>query len=380
MEPFICPRCGNDNPVFVGWKDGTPYCRKCISFNGTDAQYFLGSPQNVRLCLNYNLSKKQKALSDQVLANYKAGIDTLIYAVCGSGKTEISYGVIAYAMSRGERVGFALPRRDVVIELRERLAASFPGQKVVSVLGGHTDVLEGDLIILTTHQLYRYENYFDLLVMDEVDAFPYKGNEVLTSFCRRSVRGHSLMMSATPSKALVTEYRQKGKAMLTLHTRFHNKPIPVPQIKVVYGYLKIPVLANLLRKFKKEGKPCFVFVPTIEKTETLFKILNPFVKGGNFVSSKRKAREEIIADFKKGKYGFLITTAVLERGITVSNLQVVVYESDNSIYDAAALIQISGRAGRKYNAPKGEVVFLANKITREMEKAVEEIKYCNTFL
>ena len=48
--------------------------------------------------MKYPLSKEQNELSNQIIANFKSGIDTLVYAVCGSGKTEISYGVIAYAV------------------------------------------------------------------------------------------------------------------------------------------------------------------------------------------------------------------------------------------------------------------------------------------
>lgn len=76
----------------------------------------------------------------------------------------------------------------------------------------------------------------------------------------------------------------------------------------------------------------------------------------------------------------MVTTAVLERGITVKDLQVVVYRADKTIYDAAALIQIAGRAGRKKDAPEGEVTFLARKETEGIRDAILEIRHCNAFL
>jgi len=48
--------------------------------------------------------------------------------------------------------------------------------------GDHHDALTGNIIVLTTHQLFRYEDYFDLLIFDEIDAFPYVGDLVLESF------------------------------------------------------------------------------------------------------------------------------------------------------------------------------------------------------
>ena len=55
------------------------------------------------------------------MENYKKGIDSLVYAVCGSGKTEICLQIIKYAINCGDKVAFALPRRDVAIELHNRL-------------------------------------------------------------------------------------------------------------------------------------------------------------------------------------------------------------------------------------------------------------------
>ena len=85
-----------------------------------------------------------------------------------------------------------------MVELLPRLQEAFPSKKVVAVYGGNTSSLKGDIILLTTHQLYRYKNYFDLLIIDETDAFPFSGNELLNDLFFRSLRGTYLMMSATP--------------------------------------------------------------------------------------------------------------------------------------------------------------------------------------
>ena len=377
---FVCPRCGNSDPRFLGHKNGKVYCRKCISFRGEEALEKKASPKNVVLSLDYRLSKEQETLSKQIIENYDKGIDTLVYAVCGSGKTEISYGIIARSMARGLRVGFALPRRDVVIELYYRLKSAFPHNSIVAVYGGNTTRLEGDCIILTTHQLYRYPNYFDLLVMDEIDAFPFKGNDVLIAMYKRSLKGHCVMMSATPSEAVIKEFQGEGHAILELRTRFHKHPIPVPKTITVPSIFQLLFVIRRLRVYGKEGKPCLIFVPTVEDAELLFQKLSMFVKGGDYVSSKRRMREAIISKFKKGGYSYLVTTAVLERGVTVKGVQVVVYGADDPIYDSAALIQIAGRVGRKKGAEDGDVFFLAKEESKSMRKAIKEIQFCNTFL
>ena len=378
---FVCPRCGNKEEKYIGFKNGEPYCRKCIIFSGEEARDIPHPPKKAPLSLAYKLSEEQSELSRRIVENFVKGVDTLVYAVCGSGKTEISYGVLAYAISHGLRAGFALPRRDVVIELYWRMMKAFPNNKIVAVYGDHHRRLEGDIVILTTHQLYRYPDYFDLLVMDEIDAFPFKGNDVLIALYKKSLRGHCVLMSATPSKAILKEFHKKNHEVLELMTRFHKKPIPVPKVSLSIPLFQTLKIIKKLREYKKEGKPCFVFAPTIVLCESLFEKVSLAVKNGSYVHSERPDKENVIDDFKKGKLDFLITTSVLERGVTIKNLQVLVFHADNrSIYDSSTLIQILGRVGRKMDSPNGEVVFFAQKQTEEMSDAIRKIEHYNTFL
>ena len=378
---FVCPRCGNKEEKYIGYKNGEPYCRKCIIFSGEEAKDHPAVPKKAPLSLTYKLSEEQSNLSRRIVENYVRGVDTLVYAVCGSGKTEISFGVLAYAISHGLRAGFALPRRDVVIELYWRIMKAFPNNKIVAVYGEHHRRLEGDIVILTTHQLYRYPNYFDLLVMDEIDAFPFKGNDVLVALYKKSLRGHCVLMSATPSQALLEEFHKKDHEVLELMTRFHKKPIPVPKIDVCFSFLQVIKIIKKLREYKKEGKPCFVFAPTIDLCESLYAKVSLVVRNGDYVHSQRAEKERIIDDFKKGKLNYLITTSVLERGVTIKNLQVLVYHADSrAIYDSPTLIQIAGRVGRKMDSPSGEVIFYAEKETEGISDAIRKIEHYNTFL
>ena len=172
---YICPVCGNTDIHSIGILNGKPYCRRCISFKGEEVERKHSYPKKAPIHLEYELSPEQKELSNKLVENYKKGIDSLVFAVCGSGKTEICLELIKSVVSRGLCVGFAVPRRSVCYELGMRLRAIFKDNSVTIVFGGHHKLIKGDIVCLTTHQLFRYENYFDLLIMDEIDAFPYKG-------------------------------------------------------------------------------------------------------------------------------------------------------------------------------------------------------------
>ncbi len=380
QHSFVCPVCGNTDIHSIGMLNGKPYCRRCISFKGEEVEHKHSYPKKAPIHLEYELSPEQKELSDKLVENYKKGIDSLVFAVCGSGKTEICINIIKYALVCGEKVAFALPRRDVVIELYNRLKDIFNKNRVISVYGGHNKVLIGDIVVITTHQLYRYKHYFNLIIMDEIDAFPFKDDEVLYSMFKNSLNGHYVMMSATPSDKTIEFFSKEGRDILKLQTRFHRHPLPVPKIINGPTIILIFHLIVLIKRYLNEQKPIFIFAPTIAQCESLYFFLSKLFKSGNYVHSKRINRKEIIEGFRRGAFSYLVTTSVLERGVTVRNLQVIVYKCHTFVYDKGTLIQIAGRVGRKKDAPSGEVIFLGNKITKEMLGAIEDIKESNKSL
>ena len=56
------------------------------------------------------------------------------------------------------------------------------------------------------------------------------------------------------------------------------------------------------------------------------------------------------------------------------------FHADNYIYDDHALVQIAGRAGRKKDAPEGEVIFIGKTKTKYMERAISDIIAANEAL
>ena len=377
---FKCPICGNDDKNSIGVLNGKPDCRRCISFKGEKAKNIVSKPKDAPIFLSYDLSDEQKELSDRLINNYENGINSLVYAVCGSGKTEISLSLIAHCVAKGLKVGFAVPRRSVCYELYCRFRNLFRRNKVISVYGGHHRVIEGDIVCLTTHQLFRYPNYFDLLIMDEIDAFPFKGDDILKNMFEKSIKGNYVLLTATPTDELLNEFSKPGKDLLKLFVRFHHHPLPVPKVILANDFNIHYKLIKQLKQFLHENKQVFIFVPTVDESIKLSRLLRIFFHKGTYVNSKRDDNEEIIEDFRERKYQYLVATAVLERGITVKNLQVIVFHADNSIYDDHALVQIAGRAGRKKDAPEGEVIFIGKTKTEHMERAISDIITANNAL
>ena len=107
---LICSRCGNsDKRTFGINKEGKSYCRLCISFKEEKITGKINiKHQNIKPQLKYPLSKEQQEISMNIKESFIKGKDSIIYAVCGAGKTELVYQVMGYCLSKGLQVGFAI--------------------------------------------------------------------------------------------------------------------------------------------------------------------------------------------------------------------------------------------------------------------------------
>lgn len=377
---MLCPRCLNRDPEFFyrgskGW-----YCRKCVRFSRMLLEEEHRTEEGAAVkegayeyLLKYPLTEPQKQTAAECLHSLQSG-DVLIKAVCGAGKTELVVPSIADYLSRGKKVGFAIARRQVVLELRERLAHIFPRAEVIAVCGGHTEQLEGDLIIATTHQLYRYYQRFDLLILDEPDAFPFKGDEVLHGIAKTACRGRTVYLTATPDDWLNRMVERGELICLTLNRRPHGHPLPEPVI--ICGGLPVRLFSLLRWIHLRKDHPRMIFVPTIALTKQLSKLLGVWWKC-DACTGETADRDRVIEAFRREKNGLIVTTTVLERGVTIPGADICVFDADHSVFDQAGLVQMAGRAGRSFEFPDGDVLFLASGRTGAMEKACRDLKAAN---
>lgn len=241
---------------------------------------------------------------------------------------------------------------------------------------GYTQVTDADLIVCTTHQLYRYPYAFDLLILDELDAFPFVGNEVLQAIANQACIGQKLMLSATPDKESMELVKQKKIELVCLFERPHKHPLIVPKVIQVSILIQVWIVIYLCIKFQKEGKQTLVFVPRKNDGKWMKMILNVFVKT-DFIHSSTQNKDEILDCFRNQELSALVCTTLLERGITIPSVQVVVFKGDHSVFTTASLIQIFGRVGRSFKDPEGKGVFLCQASSESIKDCVSQITKMN---
>ncbi len=362
---FTCKNCNHHQKRYIGYLHGKPYCRKCILLK--EKELTLKNYQangNYHAKISYELTKTQKNAAKAILNFVQHNQSVLVDAVCGAGKTEIVYEAIEYYLNQGKKIGFTIPRKDVVIELYQRLKKDYPDVEVIAVYGQHTQILEGQIIILTTYQLYRYHQHFALLILDEADAFPFYNS----LFLKRSCKGPIIYLSATFDRHFLKKIPQQ----VHVNRRFHNCDLPLPKVIKTFSFLQYFILKKELKKIKQEKKQVLIFVPTIYVGTILSKKLSI-----PFVHASLPSKNVLVEQFKQKKFLFLLTTSILERGITIDDVQVIIYQTQHPLFDLKTLIQICGRVGRKKAHPDGKIIFICTQKTLAIKTCLKTLQSKN---
>ncbi len=334
------------------------------------------------------LTKGQKRASEGMIEAIKNKFDLLVWAVCGAGKTESAFHGIEYALNQGMRVCIATPRTDVVLELEPRLRKAFQGMTIAVLYGGSSQRFQiAPLVIATTHQLMRYKNAFDVLIVDEVDAFPYSMDERLQFAVLKAMRrngGVRIYLSATPSKKMTREVSSGKLEAIKIPLRFHKQPLPVPTFHWIGHWKKklkknqLPrKVMNWMQRHIVNKRRVLLFVPSIATMKKVTKILREHSLNVEGVSADDPDRKQKVQYFRDYEYDVLVTTTILERGVTIPNVQVGVLGSESTIFTESALVQISGRVGRHPDYCTGDVFLFHFGLTRSMKQAKKHIVKMN---
>ena len=216
-----------------------------------------------------------------------------------------------------------------------------------------------------------FDRFFDCLILDEVDAFPYKGNEVLNHLIKRSVKGHIVYLSATISS-------MRNVKTLYLNRRFHNKDIPIPIARITF--FKKRRLIKDINLLLSLNRYILIFVSSIKRGEEVFNLLKKKYQNIVFINSKTENRNKVFNQIRDYNYRIIVTTTIMERGITLKNVSVIVYEAENSIFDESTLLQIVGRVGRKVGFENGEIYFISKYKMKKYKTVIKRIKQLNESL
>lgn len=393
---LICVRCGGRiHQRETRLATGNFYCANCLQMGrltSTDKLVTVSEPNQFEYNGNCQwqgtLTADQQNCAKQVIASIDQRTNRLLWAVTGAGKTEMLFAGLEHAFRQQLRVAVVSPRIDVILELAPRLRTAFPDVTSCLLYGKTTEKYQyTQLVIATVHQLLKFYHAFDVLIIDEVDVFPLAGNKHLHYAIQRAKKANSsvIYLTATPDKALKHQVKTRQLEVSYLPRRFHGFPLAtITNIKVgnwrtrlAQNKLPRKLLIDIEQRLAKR-QPFLLFVPHVADLSLVANVLNLRLRSPIItVHAADPDRINKVQRMRNEETLFLITTTILERGVTFPLIDVLVLGADDNIFSSAALIQIAGRVGRNAKRPTGSVYFYYHKMTNSIRQAQKEIKMMN---
>lgn len=391
---LVCQRCGQKTRLKnCRLPNGKHYCPHCLRFGRLtegDVLCSLKEPNAffpVTCGLLPKLSLWQEKCAQELVAALRPANRHLLWAVTGAGKTEMLYPLIAKALQNKLRICLATPRIDVCNELYPRLSKVFPEVESVLLYGASVQKYRYTQIVLcTVHQLFRFYRAFDLLILDETDAYPFIDNISLhyavANACKQEAT--QIYLTATPDQKLRKAIQTKKIGLTYLPLRFHEQPLPSLQINYIKDLSQklqrkrpFKQLVLPLKRWSKNNEPFLIFVPKLALLAPVLQLVQTLVPtlNGTTVHASDPLRLDKVRLLRQEKYRYLVTTTILERGVTLPKLNVMVFYAE--LFKETTLVQIAGRVGRSKKHPTGDVILLCQKHAEVIKRARWQIDHAN---
>lgn len=319
--------------------------------------------------LPFELTGAQK----KVLAEIKEDLGSnkvmnrLIQGDVGCGKTMVAAIAMFLAVKNGYQAAIMAPTTILANQHYNELKPYFEklGYTVEILTSNNTKAQKRKIvdrlkmgmidILVGTHSIIEDDVEFknlSLVITDEQHRFGVKQRMKLSS---KAEVVDTLVMTATPIPRTLA-IMLYGDLDLSIIDELPPGRKPVKTLVVNDSYETR--LNDFVRKNVKDGKQVYVVCPLVEESEDgnlksaeeiyesykneTFKDLNVGLIHGKM---KQSLKDEIMLQFKENKINILVSTTVIEVGISVSNATIMIIENADR-FGLAALHQLRGRVGR----------------------------------
>lgn len=335
---------------------------KSQKFNSVDIKEFLN-------LLPFKLTNAQNKVIDDITKDMLSDkvMNRLVQGDVGSGKTIVAAIAMYIAVKNGYQAAMMAPTTILANQHFDELSKYF------SKLGITTEIITSSTtkkskkiiceklknkeidIIIGTHSLIEDDIEFSnlgLVITDEQHRFGVKQRLKLAN------KGNSvetLVMTATPIPRTLA-IMLYGDLDLSIIDEMPPGRKPVKTYAVDESYENR--IVKFIKKNIDEGRQAYVVCPLVEENDELDlksvekiydKYKNEYFKDYSVAiihgKMKNKEKDEIMQDFKENKINILISTTVIEVGISVSNATLMIIENADR-FGLAALHQLRGRVGR----------------------------------
>jgi ATP-dependent DNA helicase RecG len=317
--------------------------------------------------LPFELTSAQKQAVNEILNDMDSGspMQRLLQGDVGSGKTVVATIMLLAGVENGYQGALMAPTEILAQQHYNNLVQWLTpmGLSIGLFLGSQgkkvRQKFEKDLkngqthIAVGTHALIQENvefNNLGAIVVDEQHRFGVKQRNVLK---KKSQNPQILTMTATPIPRTLA-LTVHGDLDLTVINELPKGRKPIKT--TLTGSHK--AVWQLIKEEVDAGRQAYVVYPLIEESETLSakaatieaeklqkEVFPQFRIGLLHGKLKNDEKDEVMKDFKDGKYDILVSTTVVEVGVDVPNATVMVIENAER-FGLSQLHQLRGRVGR----------------------------------
>jgi ATP-dependent DNA helicase RecG len=310
--------------------------------------------------LPFTLTSSQNKVINEILIDlsHTKPMNRLLEGDVGSGKTVIAALAAYLASANGFQTLILAPTQILANQHYESFAKFLtPFDVKIGLVTGSTKQFDAETqVFVGTHALLGMKfspEKVAMVVIDEQHRFGV-AQRALAAASGQSP--HILTMTATPIPRTIalTLYGDLELSILTDMPpgRLPVKTWLVPESKRESAYNWIT------EKLKTNNSQAFWICPFIDESETmqtvkavtvefqrLQRIFTEFSVGLLHGRMKSKDKDQILADFRNGKFDILVSTPVVEVGVDIPTATIMVIEAA-SRFGLAQLHQLRGRVGR----------------------------------
>ncbi len=317
--------------------------------------------------LPFELTSAQKQAINEILndMNSEKPMQRLLQGDVGSGKTVVATIMLLAAIENGYQGAFMAPTEILAQQHYNNLIKWLTplGLSVGLFMGSQkkkireefeTSLRNGQInIAVGTHALIQDNiefNNLGAIVVDEQHRFGVKQRNILK---KKSQNPQMLTMTATPIPRTLA-LTVHGDLDLTVINELPKGRKPIE----TYLTGSHKQVWDLIKREVSSGRQAYIVYPLIDESEALSaraatieaeklqKEIFPNLKIGLLHGKlKPDEKDNVMEEFKNGKYDILVSTTVVEVGVDVPNATVMVIENAER-FGLSQLHQLRGRVGR----------------------------------
>ena len=321
--------------------------------------------------LPFNLTKQQDEILNQLLTEMAAAkrpLNYLLQGDVGGGKTVVALLLALNVIKSGYQVVFLAPTqilaqqhyracRDLLGDFLKEyevdlLTSNLPDQEQKEL---RSRLLANEIkLIIGTHSLFNEAVAFRdlaLIIIDEQQLFGVQQRLKLVQKAKASF-SNVLSLSATPIPRSLALVIYADMTLCSLSEK------PAGRLSIQTKIIGLAERGRVLKKIlltKGPQNQIYVICPSIEREEgddSIARVVEYFLKleanlKHRILHSRiaSEERDQIMADFKEGRFDVLFCTSIIGAGVDLPNVNTIIIISPEK-FGLAQLHQMRGRVGR----------------------------------